>query len=335
MDSEVAYAELGLSPGASETEVKAAWRRLVSRWHPDRNPTGHAVERMQRINRAYEHISRWHADALDSAASPQDQPSPAAGPSRTTRRRLRLTLEEAALGCVKSIRGRLTHRCAPCDGHGRHVLEGTCPACDGAGKLMRSRWFGWLPLSEPCDACGGDGLAWRACTHCAGSGRRTVAYRRNVRIPPGVRHGDVLSAEGAEDDDAGMLELCIEIVPHKLFALGDDGILRCEMPVDGFAWAASRWIDVPTLNGLTQMRLQHGRHAYRLRGQGFPVARRGEPGDYIVTVVPTFPPALNAAQEALLDRLIAAGADTGPVRAWTRKVQAWERGRVASRAERG
>jgi hypothetical protein len=28
------------------------------------------------------------------------------------------------------------------------------------------------------------------------------------------------------------------------------------MPVDGFAWIASAWIDVPTLTGLQQMRLQ-------------------------------------------------------------------------------
>jgi molecular chaperone DnaJ len=152
-----------------------------------------------------------------------------------------------------------------------------------------------------------------------------------VRIPAGVRHGDVLCAEGDRDDPAGTLELCVELMPHKLFVLGDDGILRCEMPVDGFAWIASRWTEVPTLTGLQQMRLQHGHHAYRLRGQGFPVERRGEPGDYIVTVVPTFPPSLSAEQEALLDRLMAAGGDSGPVRAWERKVRAWENRRGGAR----
>jgi len=51
---ENAYAELDLAPGASEAEVKAAWRRLVSQWHPDRNKTASALVRMQRINTAYE-----------------------------------------------------------------------------------------------------------------------------------------------------------------------------------------------------------------------------------------------------------------------------------------
>ena len=53
---ENAYAELGLAPGAGEAEVKAAWRRLVSQWHPDRNKTASALSRMQRINTAYEQI---------------------------------------------------------------------------------------------------------------------------------------------------------------------------------------------------------------------------------------------------------------------------------------
>ena len=39
---ENAYAELGLAPGASEAEVREAWRRLVSQWYPDRDKTASA-----------------------------------------------------------------------------------------------------------------------------------------------------------------------------------------------------------------------------------------------------------------------------------------------------
>jgi molecular chaperone DnaJ len=74
--------------------------------------------------------------------------------------------------------------------------------------------------------------------------------------------------------------------------------------VDGFAWIASAWIDVPTLTGLQQMRLQRERHVYRLRGQGLPRERRGiARGDYLVSVVPTFPDVLSIQQEVLLDQL--------------------------------
>ena len=331
MDSEVAYAELGLAPGASEDEVKTAWRRLVSRWHPDRNPSGHAVDRIQRINTAYEHIRAWFDDTGAGAAAPRRESPPPAAPARTTHRKLRLSLEDAALGCVRLVRGRVNCACEACEGQGQHVDDAACPACRGRGTVVRPNWYGWFAKSEPCEACSGDGRARHECAECAGSGRHVTAYRRRVRIPAGVRHGVVLCADGSPDDPAGVLELVVEIAPHKFFVLGDDGVVRCDVPVDGFAWTAGRWTDVPTLAGLRQMRLQRGRHVYRLRGVGFPVQRRGEPGDCIVTVVPMFPPSLSADHEALLDQIIAANADTGPLRTWERKLAGGTRERRTRR----
>ncbi|MFT3777932.1 MAG: J domain-containing protein [Ottowia sp.] len=54
-----AYAERGLPDAATEREVRAAWRRLASRWHPDRNPSAEAMGRMQRINRAFNALRAW------------------------------------------------------------------------------------------------------------------------------------------------------------------------------------------------------------------------------------------------------------------------------------
>ena len=51
------YKVLGLSPGASDEEVKKAYRRLAMKYHPDRNPGDEAAARkMQEINAAYEQI---------------------------------------------------------------------------------------------------------------------------------------------------------------------------------------------------------------------------------------------------------------------------------------
>ena len=52
------YHELGLAPGCSDAEVKAAWRRLSARWHPDRNDSPQALRKIQRINRALEDIRK-------------------------------------------------------------------------------------------------------------------------------------------------------------------------------------------------------------------------------------------------------------------------------------
>lgn len=51
------YAELGLSPGASDEEVTKAYRRLAKKYHPDLNPNDkNAAEKMARINQAYDMI---------------------------------------------------------------------------------------------------------------------------------------------------------------------------------------------------------------------------------------------------------------------------------------
>jgi molecular chaperone DnaJ len=321
---EDAYTELGLNPGATEAQVKAAWRRLVSQWHPDRNKTANALGRIQRINTAYEQIRLAGFElgspaANDTAAAPSEDDARPAGPIR--HRRVRLTLEEAALGCIKVLRGKMTRECASCDGRGFRVLASACRACGGRGTVRQSSWYGWASSVATCDACAGERMARQSCEACTGSGEHTRAYRCAVRIPAGVRDTDVLHVADAE----GLLELRVELSPHKFFTLDEDGILRCEMPVDGFSWMANRWVDVPTLTGMQQMRLKRGHHVYRLRGQGFPTERRGARGDYVVTTVPNFPESLSAEQEALLDRLVATHA--GALHAWHFTLKAWDRQR--------
>ena len=65
------YKVLGLSPGASDEEVKAAYRKLAKKYHPDLNPgNDRAAERMNEINAAYDQIK-----------NPQSQQEPSYGGS--------------------------------------------------------------------------------------------------------------------------------------------------------------------------------------------------------------------------------------------------------------
>jgi len=85
------YEVLGLKPGATEDEIKAAYRELVKKYHPDRhqdNPLGDlAEEKMREINEAYDTLiggskskssqygpgsSRYYSGGSAGASSPQD-----------------------------------------------------------------------------------------------------------------------------------------------------------------------------------------------------------------------------------------------------------------------
>lgn len=51
------YKVLGLTPDASDEEVKGAYRRLAKKYHPDLNPGDQeAARKMQQVNAAYEQI---------------------------------------------------------------------------------------------------------------------------------------------------------------------------------------------------------------------------------------------------------------------------------------
>lgn len=380
MGADHAYAELGLAPGATEAEVKVAWRRLASLWHPDRNRSAAAISRMQRINQALELI-RQHGFASSSgaqrsaaghgdAAAPQRQAKPgpsaapeaptdeaaapgtpddrhngtdngtssgtdSAAPSRTLSRKIKLTLEEAASGCVKTLRGKWAARCSACNSAGFKVLGTACAECQGSGSVRQRAWYGSYGEASPCGACHGDGIGKQACEPCAGTGKLPAQdYRINVRIPHGVRSGDRLSVGGRRQragQPVPQLDLRIEVLPHALFQLGDDGTVFCEMPIDGFAWVAQREVVVPTLDGPQRLRLRREQLSYRLSGLGFPTQRRGPRGDQWLTLQPMFAQQLSTDQEILLDQLVASSTGLGRTPAtpqladWQLRLRDWEK----------
>ncbi len=341
-DTSTAYAELGLKPDATEADVKAAWRRLVSQWHPDRNPSAHAGARMQRINLALETLRRAGfappppaptaprarpagSQGGRARSSPPPSPPPSAAPpppeaeadkeaeadadgersTRTLHRKVKLTLEQAALGCTVVLRGRFNPVCGTCVGLGHTVLGGACAPCGGSGALRQAGWYGLFSSTAECEHCHGSGRAQRACVDCAGQGRLGArSYRVSVRIPHGARDGDRLHVPARGAGSPGDIDLRVQVLPHPQFELDEDGTVRSTVRVNGFAWVAQREIEVPTLDGPQSIRLQREQRCHRLKGRGFPVQRRGERGDLLVTVVPVFPERFTAEQTALLDHLI-------------------------------
>lgn len=51
------YETLGISKGASEAEIKTAYRKMALKWHPDRNKSSEAVAKFKEVTKAYEVLS--------------------------------------------------------------------------------------------------------------------------------------------------------------------------------------------------------------------------------------------------------------------------------------
>jgi molecular chaperone DnaJ len=219
------FVVLGLRHGASEGDIKRAYRRLARRYHPDINPGDReCADRFRQILEAYETLtdpdrrSRYEA----GVPAPQVPPSRATGfegfdfsnravdysatfgdlfaevlSERAARpqdhgrgadlhQRVELSFAEALAGTVRVLTVTRQDSCAVCAGVGRKAAAGgSCRVCGGAGIVKAAR--GHMIFSQACHGCGGGGQApARPCTTCAGTGMETRADAISIRIPAGV-----------------------------------------------------------------------------------------------------------------------------------------------------
>lgn len=351
MDVDTSYSELGLTAQSTDAEIKTAWRRLAARWHPDRNNSPAALRKIQRINQALEQIRASRRGPLETGVEDAGRDSDegwrtatgsggdesAGRPERILNHTVRLSLEEAVAGCIRDLHGEVVDECEECGATGFQAQAAECPACAGTGQLRQPLWFLWAAPVVECRRCQGHGVIRQACGACAGSGHaRSRKYRCRVSIPAGARDGAVLHfparAAARTSRFNEILSVRVELQPHEFFELEADGTVRCEIPVDGFAWIANRWIEVPTPAGLQQMKLKRGHLGYRIKGQGMPSEPSGPRADCIVTVVPLFPDEFSNKQQAQIDRLIATNTEDSQsaagkrAAAWNQRLQCWQAG---------
>jgi molecular chaperone DnaJ len=229
------YEVLGVSRGASDDELKKAYRRLAIQNHPDRNPGNkEAEERFKEINEAYQVLSdperRAQYDRFGHAAfqGPQGQGpfggfdftqgfeevfsdifgdffGTGRGRARSRSRRgddlrydLEIEFEEAARGTEKIIRFQRLTQCEACNGtRARGGSTGTrqCPNCRGTGQVRTQQ--GFFSISTTCGQCRGEGMIISdPCPKCHGQGRIRKQESLSVRIPAGVDNGSRLKLRG-------------------------------------------------------------------------------------------------------------------------------------------
>jgi molecular chaperone DnaJ len=224
---------------------------------------------------------------------------------------MEITLEEAALGKDTQIRIPTWDTCETCRGTGAKpgTSPKTCSTCNGAGAVHMRQ--GFFSIQQTCPACQGAGkVIPDPCTTCNGAGRIKRQKTLEVKIPAGINEGMRIRSSGNGEPGSnggppGDLYIEIRIKPHEIFERdGDD--LHCKVPVGVTTAALGGTIEVPTLGTKAEIELpegtQHGK-TFRLRGKGVKGLRSSYPGDLYVHITVETPVKLTDAQRKLLREL--------------------------------
>jgi molecular chaperone DnaJ len=232
------YEVMGLDRGASDQDIKKAYRQLALKYHPDRNPgDSEAEEHFKEAAEAYSVLSdperrgqydRFGHAGVTGAGGVGFDPGTFAdfsdilgdlfgfgdmfgGGSRRGRAQnrgadlrydLELTFEEAAFGKQTRIRVPRHEACGDCNGTGSAKGSGpsSCPTCHGRGQVRYQQ--GFFSIARTCGQCQGTGQIIRdPCRTCKGEGRLVREKTLEVKIPPGVDTGSRLRITG--EGDAG------------------------------------------------------------------------------------------------------------------------------------
>jgi len=227
------YQVLDVAKGASEADIKKAYRRLAMKYHPDRNPgDAEAEERFKEAKEAYEVLSDAQKRAVydqhghDGMEAMRQGGGPGfsggadfgdifgevfgdifgggrrGGRSQVfrgadLRYELELELPQAVFGYTTEIEIPRLMECETC--HGSGAAKGsspvTCEQCQGSGQMRISQ--GFFQLQQPCNKCRGTGrIIKNPCDTCLGQGRVRRTRKLSVKVPAGVSTGDRIRLGG-------------------------------------------------------------------------------------------------------------------------------------------
>jgi len=340
MDFKDYYKTLGVQKGADDKAIKAAYRRLARKYHPDVNK-GQA-ERFKEISEAYTVLSDPEKRKRYDTLGPdwERYARPEAGSQRSPFEGQEVRFETGDAGAFSDFfrsifgdlggaaRGRGGFRDVDFGeagdaggewggagfGRGSDVEAGIELTLDEAFRGTRKTIS--LELDEPCKTCGGSGHVNRKpCPECHGTGWAKGQRHLEVKIPAGVDTGSRvrIAGEGPRaGGGSGDLYLRVTVRPDSRFERkGDD--LHVTLPVQVTDAALGAELSVPTLKGQVSMKIppetSSGRQ-FRLPGYGMPHLKGGGAGDEYVRVEVQVPSGLSEREKALFQELKKIRAET-------------------------
>ena len=230
------YEVLGLQKGASDDEIKKAYRKLSKKYHPDINKEPDAEAKFKEISEAYEILSDpQKRAAYDQYGHAGTDPNYGGGygggfggfngggfsgggfggfegGGRTANPNaprqgadlqyaVDLSFEEAIFGVEKNIQYNREETCHTCGGNGAKpgTQPETCHKCHGSGTINVERQtpLGRVMSRQTCDVCHGTGKEIKEpCMTCHGTGHEKKKHSVKVNVPAGVEDGQQMRLSG-------------------------------------------------------------------------------------------------------------------------------------------
>ena len=292
------YQRLGIKRGASDEEVKKAYRSLAKQLHPDRNTDNpKAAERFAQVTQAYDLLSdkdkraRYDRGEIDEEGNPK-MPfgagfggySPGGGGARP-----------GGAGGFQGFPGGF-------DAGGTadlsDLFEGLFGAAGGRGRQRQSGPGGFRQRSRGPQK--GADVAYRLKVGLVDAA--TLAPQRitlgdgktiDLKLPKGLEDGTRIRLAGKGQPGpggAGDAIVTIQIAPHPFYTR-DGNDIRLTLPVTLKEAVLGAKVKVPTPDGPVMLTIPKGTTSgkvLRLKGRGF-TDKAGKRGDQLITVVVDLP----------------------------------------------
>lgn len=231
--------------------------------------------------------------------------------------RVKLTLEEIALGSDKKIKVSKEINCDACGGTGAANSSsiGSCSTCHGRGYITQvtSTFLGRMQTTTTCPSCHGQGqVITKKCNICMGKGNVKGEEIINVKIPAGVTDGMqlTLSGKGNAAPKGGLpgdLYIVIEELPHDIFTREDLNIYY-EHTISFPEAVLGTTIEVPTIDGKARVKISPGTQPgqlLRLKGKGIRSLQNASIiGDQIIIINIYVPERLSAEEKGIVQNLL-------------------------------
>lgn len=272
------YEVLGVPENATREQVKAVYRRLALRYHPDRNKNPAAQEKFKEISQAYAEACAALQNRELVIEEEARERIPVSSAYREEAFREELVLEEPVLD-IRDGRRILTVEERP-KGNLKFTLEVSLrEVATGARKTI------FATKRSTCQFCHGIELR-TPCKHCKGKGVIEKVDALSFTILAGVEEGMQFRLAGENFGEDVFVEIVIK--PHQFFRRIVDDIY-CEVPVSITKLRRGGQISIRTLDGSTALlrilpRTRKGT-IFVLQGRGLPRWGTSRKGSLMAKIV--------------------------------------------------